>query len=372
MVTYGKTLGGGLPVGVVCGRADLMKRFREDRPADICFARGTFNSNPYVMGAMDQFLTRLDQPDIAGLYDGLDERWNERAPRSTNGLAAANLPVRVANLSSIWTVLYTKPSRYNWMLQYYLRAHGLALSWTGSGRLIFSLNYHDEEFEAVADRFVVAASEMERDGWFWTEPAATNKAVKRTLFKRCLRTASRNSAGAAGFRLPPRCLPEHRPGRRPAGAGRASGRSVLPGVNSTALCSTVSRHGTIGQNLRRPDEAGLDIPDDEQLDGSRQQAANAERQPYLAGLPDEVGHRVIGLEDAKQRRVDQQHQGRRCPNRHQDDLALQIVADLDLFLVLVAGVVDVVVAARFERKNARLVATSSKSAIRLERRRRDR
>jgi len=38
MVTYGKTLGGGLPVGAVCGRAALMKRFREDRPADICFA----------------------------------------------------------------------------------------------------------------------------------------------------------------------------------------------------------------------------------------------------------------------------------------------------------------------------------------------
>jgi glutamate-1-semialdehyde 2,1-aminomutase len=28
LVTYGKTLGGGLPVGVVCGRRDLMQRFR--------------------------------------------------------------------------------------------------------------------------------------------------------------------------------------------------------------------------------------------------------------------------------------------------------------------------------------------------------
>ncbi len=51
MVTYGKTLGGGLPVGVVCGRSELMRRFREDRPADICFARGTFNSHPYVHGS---------------------------------------------------------------------------------------------------------------------------------------------------------------------------------------------------------------------------------------------------------------------------------------------------------------------------------
>ena len=40
-------------------RATLMKRFREDRPADICFARGTFNSHPYVMGAMQAFLERL-------------------------------------------------------------------------------------------------------------------------------------------------------------------------------------------------------------------------------------------------------------------------------------------------------------------------
>ena len=80
LVTYGKTLGGGLPVGVVCGRRELMKRFRDDRPADICFARGTFNSHPYVMGAMSAFLDRLERPEVQALYDGLDERWNRRAP----------------------------------------------------------------------------------------------------------------------------------------------------------------------------------------------------------------------------------------------------------------------------------------------------
>ena len=56
LVTYGKTLGGGLPVGVVCGRKDLMRRFHEERPAEVCFARGTFNSHPYVMAAMHEFL----------------------------------------------------------------------------------------------------------------------------------------------------------------------------------------------------------------------------------------------------------------------------------------------------------------------------
>ncbi len=146
MVTYGKTVAGGLPVGVLCGRHELMRRFRDDRPADICFARGTFNSHPYVMGAMHEFLTRLDSDPVRAVYRGLDERWNGRAQRLNERLAAASLPVRVANLSTIWTLYYPQPSGYNWMLQYYLRAAGLALSWVGTGRLIFSLNYSEADF----------------------------------------------------------------------------------------------------------------------------------------------------------------------------------------------------------------------------------
>ena len=187
MVTYGKSLGGGLPVGVVCGKRTLMKRFREDRPADICFARGTFNSHPYVMGAMNVFLERLESADVRALYDGVDERWNQRAARFNERLAAAGVPVRVANLQSIWTVLYDQPSRYNWMLQFYLRAHGLALSWVGSGRLIFSLNYDDAEFDAVLNRFVAAAVQMQAEGWWWNDATQSNRTIRRGLLREMLR-----------------------------------------------------------------------------------------------------------------------------------------------------------------------------------------
>jgi glutamate-1-semialdehyde 2,1-aminomutase len=183
LVTYGKTLGGGLPVGVVCGRREIMKRYREDRPADICLARGTFNSHPYVMAAMNEFLRALKTPQIDALYRNLDEVWNARAHMLNARLAAADLPVRVANLSSIWTVWYTQPSRYNWMLQYYLRAEGLLLSWIGTGRLIFSLNYSDADFAAVADRFVAAAAAMQRDGWWWRNAALTDRAIKRMVLR---------------------------------------------------------------------------------------------------------------------------------------------------------------------------------------------
>ena len=186
MVTYGKTLGGGLPVGVVCGRSALMKRFREERPGDICFARGTFNAHPYVMGAMKAFLDAQQTPEIARLYEGIDERWDGRADLLNNMLAKQDLPVRVANMSTVWTVLYTRPSRYNWMLQFYLRAHGLALSWVGSGRLIFSLNYGDVEFAEVAKRLTQAAQDMHDAGW-WDGPEQSNQKIRKGIFKEMLR-----------------------------------------------------------------------------------------------------------------------------------------------------------------------------------------
>ena len=183
MVTYGKTVAGGLPVGVLCGLARFMRRFREDRPADICFARGTFNAHPYVMGAMHEFLLRIDTEAVRRLYRDLDRVWNARAQRLNEQLTAAQLPVRVANLSTIWTLYYAAPSRYNWMFQYYLRAAGLALSWVGTGRLIFSLNYAEADFAEAADRILSAAREMQRDGWWWAGPQLTNKSIRRRVFK---------------------------------------------------------------------------------------------------------------------------------------------------------------------------------------------
>ena len=186
MVTYGKTLGGGFPVGVVCGKQQWMRRFDAKHPADICFARGTFNAHPAVMGAMSAFLDRLETPEIQAIYEGLDDTWNRRAEHFNATMKAQGIPLQAANMSSVWTLFYTQPSRYNWMLQYYLRLHGLALSWVGTGRLIFSLNFDDEAFEAVLQKFILACQQMQQDGWWWHSPELTNKAIRRRILKETL------------------------------------------------------------------------------------------------------------------------------------------------------------------------------------------
>ena len=200
LVTYGKTLGGGLPIGVVCGKAHLMRRFREDRPTQICLARGTFNSHPYVMATMNAFLRRVREPGIALSYGNSERTWDERAKRLNERLESARLPVRVANMSSIWTTVHMAPSRYNWMLQFYLRDQGLMLGWIGTGRFIFSHDYTEAEFDEVAGRFVAATEAMRADGWWWHPPAQSNRSIRRQVLKEILAARVREIAPRAGPR----------------------------------------------------------------------------------------------------------------------------------------------------------------------------
>ena len=62
------------------------------------------------------------------------------------------------------------------MLRYYLRERRLALSWVGTGRLIFSLNYSDEEMAEVPAplrrRLLPQA-----DGWWWSSPDLTHRSI---------------------------------------------------------------------------------------------------------------------------------------------------------------------------------------------------
>lgn len=186
MVTYGKTLGGGLPVGVLCGRADLMKRYRDNQPAHVSFARGTFNSHPYVLTSMLAFLQRAEGTECQSTYAAADDTWNQRVAELNRRLETEDLPVRLANLHSIITVGFTGVGRYHWMFQFYLRGQGLELSWTGSGRMIMSLSYRDAEFEEVMRRFVEAARQMTADGWWWSPEELTAGKLRRQLAREML------------------------------------------------------------------------------------------------------------------------------------------------------------------------------------------
>src|SRR5262249_5213293 len=168
MVVYGKTVAGGMPIGVVCGNKALMRRFDPRHPTSNAHRLRTFSAHPAVMGAMNEFLRWITQPETAKAYQESNSRCAEWVQSTNRRLAEASLPLRVVNLATIWTVLFKEPSRYNWLLQYYLRAEGVTLSWVGTGRCLSSMDFTAEDYGALGEKLFSASQAMKSDGWWPT------------------------------------------------------------------------------------------------------------------------------------------------------------------------------------------------------------
>ena len=74
-------------------------------------------------------------------------------------------------------MLYTEPGRYHWMFQYFLRDAGVALSWVGTGRCLFSLDWTQADYDKLLERILVACAAMKAGGW-WEPPRVS---VKRAI-----------------------------------------------------------------------------------------------------------------------------------------------------------------------------------------------
>ena len=187
LVTYGKTLGGGFPVGVLCGKSSLMRRFKEGRPADICFARGTFNAHPYVLTAMQAFLDKIKSPEIVTLYAEMEVLWTARRERLNRQLADRQLPLRFEGMPTVWSLIFTRPGRYHWLLQFYLRREGIVMSWVGTGRLIFNLQFSEQEFEEFSHKLFAAALQFQQHGWWAGSPHRGEAGrIRRQILKELL------------------------------------------------------------------------------------------------------------------------------------------------------------------------------------------
>jgi glutamate-1-semialdehyde 2,1-aminomutase len=185
MVVYGKTVAGGLPIGAVCGKKALMCRFDPEHPMRIAYVVGTFSGHPVVMGAMNEFLNWVTQPATARLYEESNQRCAEWVRSTNETLAESALPLRVVNLATVWTVLFKEPSRFNWLLQYYLRAEGVTLSWVGTGRCLSSMDFTGADYQELLTKLLNAAHKMKSDGWWLT--AAEYPGREKTMRARLMR-----------------------------------------------------------------------------------------------------------------------------------------------------------------------------------------
>lgn len=100
LATFGKIIGGGLPVGCFGGRADIMKQLSPEGPV---YQAGTLSGNPLAMAAGIATLSELEKCD----YDKLERKCASFA----EGLAAAlgnHASVAVPHIGSMFAVFFTE------------------------------------------------------------------------------------------------------------------------------------------------------------------------------------------------------------------------------------------------------------------------
>ena len=93
LVTYGKTVAGGNPIGVVCGPKRLMNRSDTTKPARVAYVIGTFAGAPATMGSMHSFLSWLNSPQAATDYEHMHSEVERFISGTNAALRAAGLPL---------------------------------------------------------------------------------------------------------------------------------------------------------------------------------------------------------------------------------------------------------------------------------------
>ncbi len=100
LTTFGKIIGGGLPVGAFGGRAEIM---RHVAPEGEVYQAGTLSGNPLAMAAGLATLKELRCSD----YDALEKRTGAFAAELETVLRAKGVPVQVHTMASMFTPFFS-------------------------------------------------------------------------------------------------------------------------------------------------------------------------------------------------------------------------------------------------------------------------
>jgi glutamate-1-semialdehyde 2,1-aminomutase len=107
LTTFGKIIGGGLPIGAFGGRADVMANYDPTRPGAIVHS-GTYNGHAAAMAAGLATLERYDRPAVAALNQAGDDH-REQLNRL---LEQSGVEARVTGFGSVMQLHFlTQPIR---------------------------------------------------------------------------------------------------------------------------------------------------------------------------------------------------------------------------------------------------------------------
>ncbi len=189
ITTYGKVLGGGLPVGVIAGRQDVMDVFGDfTKPKGIFFA-GTFSGNPLTVAAGVAALRHLrDHPEI---YDDINRK-GDRLRAVFNEYCRTNgYPFQMLGFGSLFQIFFQDTGYVDAEIgsagktaegafYVYLLAKGVFIHATH--RCFVSAANTDEDIDLIADACFEALEDLRADGLM---PGCETRAAEQPILAGC-------------------------------------------------------------------------------------------------------------------------------------------------------------------------------------------
>lgn len=194
LASYGKVIGGGLPIGVIAGKADYLDALdggywqygdSSSPQADMTWFAGTFVRHPLALASTKATLQFLKRKGPS-LYWDLNERTADLCAELNRICDELNAPVYVEYCSSWFMIKYSAFHEYSSLLYYYLHLNGV---YVYEGRPAFlTLAHSQADCEQIADAFRRALRSMLDAGFFEPRPSravalqpASERVVRRAV-----------------------------------------------------------------------------------------------------------------------------------------------------------------------------------------------
>lgn len=170
LATYGKVIGGGLPIGVVAGKSQFMDALDGGQwqfgdasfpEVGVTFFAGTFVRHPMALAAAEVVLQRL-QAAGPSLQEELAAKVDRFATHLQQHCDRVQAPIKIAHFSSFFYVTYAPEATYGSLLFYLLRERGVHI-WEHRP-CFFTLAHTDEEIEFVTRAFKDSIAELQAAG----------------------------------------------------------------------------------------------------------------------------------------------------------------------------------------------------------------
>ncbi|MGB8355653.1 MAG: amino acid adenylation domain-containing protein [Chthoniobacteraceae bacterium] len=171
IATYGKIIGGGMPIGAVAGSAAYMDaldggmwQYGDDSfpEVGVTFFAGTYIRHPLTMAASWAILDYLKQQGPA-LQRSLTERTAAMVRTLNDFLIERGVPLHIENFASVFHFQFDDAIKYGSLLYFYLREKGVHI-WEGRPGFL-STAHSEADVEFVIHAFKESIIEMQRAGF---------------------------------------------------------------------------------------------------------------------------------------------------------------------------------------------------------------